>query len=342
MHTLLKSYGMDMYGKLCCNRIANTEKIDGEHVYIDFTTPGHILFDKDGILKCKEILRSYISEEDFNILEDYLRLQSEDIAAKNEIINLYDSLSKKLLLDKKNIKDKSSTEYQFAKAELASRMPYWRLFLRIKGWFFEKAVLIKYFKKIHLYKKIVSRDGINKKEEVVILEDKKDIHEDGNIYSIAYRRFMKNNSDVTFKQWTEDRIKQYAFLGVKAYGSEYIHRDKKKSIQGITARYKELSKIMRSIGMLSPNQLQQIFPIKKEYDGAEYGMKDYFYTSQALKKIGLDKSIGNEMEAAHLLWDYVNDDISFFIMAYMGCIEDMYLHEINEEPFKEFYGKEGV
>ena len=48
------------------------------------------------------------------------------------------------------------------------------------------------------------------------------------------------------------------------------------------------------------------------------------------------------MEAAHLLWDYVNDDISFFIMAYMGCIEDMYLHEINEEPFKEFYGKEGV
>ena len=24
VHTLLKSYGMDMYGKLCCNRIANT------------------------------------------------------------------------------------------------------------------------------------------------------------------------------------------------------------------------------------------------------------------------------------------------------------------------------
>ena len=69
-------------------------------------------------------------------------------------------------------------------------------------------------------------------------------------------------------------------------------------------------------------------------------MKDYYFTLHALEKAGMDKPIGTEMEAAHLLWDYQNTDIEFFLMAYMGCIEDMYTYEIDDRPFKEFYGKE--
>ena len=92
--------------------------------------------------------------------------------------------------------------------------------------------------------------------------------------------------------------------------------------------------------MLTPKQLQQMFPISKEYDGDKYDMKDYYYTLHALEKAGMDKPIGTEMEAAHLLWDYQNTEISFFLMAYMGCIEDMYIYEIDDRPFKGFYGKE--
>ena len=69
-------------------------------------------------------------------------------------------------------------------------------------------------------------------------------------------------------------------------------------------------------------------------------MKDYYFTLHALEKVGMDKPIGTEMEAAHLLWDYQNTEISFFLMAYMRCIEDLHIYEIDDRPYKEFYGKE--
>lgn len=175
-------------------------------------------------------------------------------------------------------------------------------------------------------------------EEKAVVPVKNEVNSEKNaIYSAAFQRFLQKNKINDVEKLPEDKRKQYIFLGIKAYGVEYARREKRPGIQGITNRYSELSKIMQSIGTITPKQLQQIFPISKEYNGEKWCCKDYYFTLHALKKAGMDKPIGSEMEAAHLLWDYQNTDIRFFLMSYMGCIEDMYTYEIDDRPFKEFY-----
>lgn len=345
VHALLECYDMGIYAKMCCNRMADTEKIDQEHVYIDLVSPGHILFDRYGISECEDILQSYINEDEFMELVKYVRVMSEHTAAKNEIINLYRSCSKDLLLKwEKDEKHTNSDKYQFVKAELTSRTAYWKLYLSIKKWIDKKKILIKYYDTIQIIKKTakkIEQSGEATQEGKAVIPEKNGIISEKNaIYSAAYQRFIQKNQVDTIKIWPEDKIKQYVFLGIKAYGVEYARRKKRPGIQGITTRYVELSAIMQSIGMITPKQLQQMFPISKEYDGDKYDMKDYYYTLHALEKAGMDKPIGTEMEAAHLLWDYQNTEISFFLMAYMRCIEDMHIYEIDDRPFKEFYGKE--
>lgn len=50
-----------------------------------------------------------------------------------------------------------------------------------------------------------------------------------------------------------------------------------------------------------------------------------------------DKPIGTEMDAADLLWEYVNDDLTFFFFNWMDAIDDLHLHCFESGPYNEFY-----
>ena len=54
----------------------------------------------------------------------------------------------------------------------------------------------------------------------------------------------------------------------------------------------------------TPRQIMQVFPIHKEYDGEKWGTKDYFYTKEYLKKMPLDKPIGDNVH--DFLCEYYN------------------------------------
>ena len=342
VHSILKCSDVETWGKLCCERIAEADLIDSKHVHIAWMDPGHIRVDAVGISKCEDVLRAYIAAEDYSNLEQYACLQREHTRIKNQMLDTYRELSKERLRELLKDVRGTDTEGKFMieeliKEELHARRFYWRIYLRLKKWLDDKAFYIMNYRLIRAIGEIV--DEIET-EEGMVSEEKAVVPEKNTIYSTAYQRFIKKNQVDTINEWPEDKMKQYIFLGIKAFGVEYARRKKRPGIQGITTRYVELSAIMQSIGMITPKHLQQMFPISKEYDGDRYEMKDYYFTLHALEKVGMDKPIGTEMEAAHLLWDYQNTEISFFLMAYMGCIEDMYIYEIDDRPFKGFYGKE--
>ncbi len=349
IHSILKCSGVETWSKMCCERIAEADLIDSKHVHIAWLDPGHIHVDAVGIIKCEDILRSFITEEDYSNLEQYARLQREYTRIKNQMLDTYREFSKERLRELLKEVRGTDTEGKFIteeliKEEFNARRFYWRIYLRLKKWLDDKVFYIRNYRLIRAIREIVdeieAEEGIVSEEKAIIPEKTQVISEKNTIYSDAYQRFIQKNQPETIDKWPEDKMKQYIFLGIKAYGVEYARRKKRPGVQGITSRYAELSAIMQSIGMMTPKQLQQMFPISKEYDGDKYQMKDYYYTLHALEKTGIDKPIGTEMEAAHLLWDYQNTEISFFLMAYMGCIEDMYIYEIDDRPFKEFYGKE--
>ena len=346
VHSIIKCSGVETWGKMCCERIAEADLIDSKHVHIAWLDPGHIHVDAVGIIKCEDILRSFITEEDYSNLEQYARLQREHTRIKNQMLDTYREYSKDKL--RKLLKEVRGTDTddkfiieELIKEELHARRFYWRTYLRLKKWLDDKIFYIKnyrLFKAIReIVKEIEAKEGIVSEEKAVVPEKNEVNSEKNAIYSAAYQRFLGKNQINDVEKLPKDKVKQYIFLGIKKYGVEYARREKRPGIQGITNRYSELSKIMQSIGTMTPKQLQQIFPISKEYDGDKYEMKDYYFTLHALEKAGMDKPIGSEVEAAHLLWDYQNTDIRFFLMAYMGCIEDMYTYEIDDRPFKEFY-----
>lgn len=54
--------------------------------------------------------------------------------------------------------------------------------------------------------------------------------------------------------------------------------------------------IICAIGKLTPRQMMDLFPIKKEYDGERFGCKDYFYTRKSVEKYALDRKIENAVD----------------------------------------------
>jgi hypothetical protein len=98
------------------------------------------------------------------------------------------------------------------------------------------------------------------------------------------------------------------------YGVKYvITLDEPKNMDMARYKFSMIDIVNKGIAMLTPSELMQIFPVKKDFDGGKYGTKDYFFTMQELNKLGLDKRIGENVH--DVLWDYQNNDIEMFLLA---------------------------
>lgn len=64
------------------------------------------------------------------------------------------------------------------------------------------------------------------------------------------------------------------------------------------------------LGMLTINELLQLFPIEKEYDGKKYETKDYFSTIEFIKKYDWNKMISDNIH--DVLWGYYNWTLMHF------------------------------
>ncbi len=97
VHSILKCSDVEAWGKMCCERIAEADLIDSEHVHIAWLDPGHIHVDAVGISKCEEVLRAYITEKDYSDLKQYAWLHREHTRIKNQMLDTYRELSKERL-----------------------------------------------------------------------------------------------------------------------------------------------------------------------------------------------------------------------------------------------------
>jgi hypothetical protein len=70
---------------------------------------------------------------------------------------------------------------------------------------------------------------------------------------------------------------------------------------------------------LTPRELTRLFPIEKYYDGNKCGDKDYFYTIDIIKKMGMDAIIGENV--SELLFDYQNKYIRKYALFKMNIVD---------------------
>ena len=90
---------------------------------------------------------------------------------------------------------------------------------------------------------------------------------------------------------------------------------------------KALSQLIEAVfiicGHLKLKNFVTTFPISKEYDGAKWECKYYFYTIEVLSEMDWDKPIG-EKGLKELLYDYQNDDLRHAYIEYTCAMSAIY------------------
>jgi hypothetical protein len=94
------------------------------------------------------------------------------------------------------------------------------------------------------------------------------------------------------------------------------------------------------MGHLTPNEFMTVFPIKKEYDGHRYGVKDYHSTMEELEKIGMDTQIGENVQS--LLFDYQNKHVVEFNVFKMVVVDRIRACQGQPSMVEAFMSEQGI
>lgn len=340
---LLDSAKVELYTPICCNRIRESEFFDGIHIFQDSKSNGNLIMDFIGLNKCKTIIEGYIGEEEcekelmyFQKLQDYATSLNNTLYAirRNNNKELRELRQEVRDLQESELADCDITQELFIE-ELKYRKRFWNRWRLLKRMSFTWQLMSQFsvkFRGIPFLIRMAWRfSGIEEQ-----------LYNGGSYYNALIRFQVEYPKYKKPEYLKRDNLKKFIFLGVKAFGGEYLknrNRSRIKSCEEIEWLYKGTNAVMRAIGLLTPAELVQLFPITKDFDSGKYGSKDYFWTMDKIKALPQDKPIGNEQNVADLLWDYVNKDTEWFFLNWDSSVIDLKTYCEKEEPYENYHGR---
>lgn len=135
-------------------------------------------------------------------------------------------------------------------------------------------------------------------------------------------------------------VKRAVFHGVRVVNSQpketLITKD------DYEERLEFISVVNALIGLLTPKDFMNIFPIVKEYNGHKWGSKDYFYTKEYIDALNQGNPIGSEDKVLEFLWEYYNWEITEFVVSSMTCISDLRRFEGKPSLMEEWAAEQGI
>lgn len=155
---------------------------------------------------------------------------------------------------------------------------------------------------------------------------------------ILYLEAVGKQTEKYKKTQSKDDLKKLIFYGVMAISKtiKFKNDDSRFRIM----RFDFISLINLYIGKLTPTEFMQMFPIKKDYDGKRWEVKDYFYTMEEINKMVKDEPIGDKVE--EFLYDYHNDTIRYYSVEFMSSISDMRILKGEKGIFEEWAEDNGI
>lgn len=113
-----------------------------------------------------------------------------------------------------------------------------------------------------------------------------------------------------------------------------------KSLEEVQGRFWIIESIKERMKELTPRELMQMFPVQKVYDGDRWEIKDYFFTMDVLRKHGLDKPLGKDVQ--EILFDYTNMNINRFMVATMSAMSAIKRYNGGGSLIEEFAEDQGM
>lgn len=182
----------------------------------------------------------------------------------------------------------------------------------------------------------------------VVHNVKKDYKPDLDMLCNALAKVMfKENGFLSFstiKEYAEeqrDEFKKLLFLMVRATNKSF-RKQRDITFEVAENDFLLVSHILEMFEHVTPNELLQMFPVAKQYDGQKYEMKDYFYTMNSLNKLDRDSCIGNHEKVINLFWDYQNEDINRFMACWMKAVSHVRQFQGGMDPLEELLMNHGV
>lgn len=338
----LNSAKLGLYAPICYNRIEAAGFIDGVHVFKDSKSNKNIILDAIGFKKCQEIIEGYIEPEQYKEELNYFqRLSDYARCLNNALYILRNSSNKKLRELYREAQDlKREKDFDIESDLFIAELKYRRRFLN----------KLRVLKRLPLTFYLIAQFQVKPKDFPVLvkmawrLSGNNEPQYDGGTYYEALKRFQMNHPKYKRpERLNRDDLKKYIFLGIKAYGREHFknhHRSRFHSCEEIDWIYNGTNGIMKAVGLLTPAELLQLFPVTKDFDSGKFGSKDYFWTIEKIKELPLNKPIGTEQDVANVLWDYVNKDTEYFFLNWHGSLVDLRDFCAKEEPLKNYYDRQ--
>jgi len=157
-------------------------------------------------------------------------------------------------------------------------------------------------------------------------------------YELYRNAFFKAMTESIEQEHSPQNLMKNVFCGIKFCANEGITEITDYEVVENIFTLMEFVKSM--IKELTPNQLMQIFPVDKVYDGERWGVKDYYSTMESLNQHGLDTPIGESVD--DILWDYMNRDIKDFQCNLLWIINRVYRANIGGDIVKEWADSVGI
>ncbi len=164
-----------------------------------------------------------------------------------------------------------------------------------------------------------------------------------NKYDLYMRAYQRTLANYTYEQSIRDTLKKAIVYGVKA-----INTQPKETLvlkDDYIKRFQLISTIHYFMGILTPVEFINLFPITKEYDGHKYQWKDYFYTMNYIKTLDPNKPIapiGQDDKILHFLWEYSNIEIERFTVKGMLCLSEIRQFEGQPSLMEEWAADKGI
>lgn len=168
-------------------------------------------------------------------------------------------------------------------------------------------------------------------------------------YESAIHKVMSENPDKKIPDYPQDDLMKIVYAGIKYvnYNREIKRENTRmgtgyeQTIEEAKAVFGLMDVIFMVMGYIKLKNLVTTFPITKDFDGAKWECKDYFYTMEELSRLDWDKPLGRAA-ISELLWDYENEELRNAYIEYMNAASDIYKSQTGKGMAEEWFEKQGL
>jgi len=168
-------------------------------------------------------------------------------------------------------------------------------------------------------------------------------------YHNSVLQAIEKNKGIKIADYPQSDLMKIALCGIKYIcsirevkrGNDRLGTGYEPSLEEQKIKFQLIDAIFTILGCLTLRNFVTTFPITKDFDGAKWESKDYFFTMDVLSEMDWDKPIGRD-NISELLWDYMNDDLRHAYIEFTAAMSAIYRAQTGKGIAEQWCEEHGI